>query len=650
MSNSLYSKLAWLPPAPADFAARCKAEFTSQDPAQTLGRHFQALASHALDENNLNRLARTIRKARDAGKSLAPLTPFRLGIISNATSHFLVPALEASAARHGIALECIEADYDQVMQEALSPESLINRAQPDAVLIAVDYRGLPLQACPGDEGAAQANVTAALGHLAMVRNGLSTHGKTICIVQTLARPTESLFGGLDAVLPGTLRHLIDTTNRGIAESILGTEDLLLDVAHLAETVGLADWHDTTLWNMAKLPFANTFLPLYADHVCRLVAALRGKSRRCLILDLDNTVWGGVIGDDGLEGIVIGQGDATGEAHLAVQRTAMQLRDRGVVLAVSSKNTDEIARGPFRKHPEMLLREEHIAVFQANWNDKASNIAAIAKELSLGLDAMVFLDDNPVERKLVREHLPQVAVPELPADPALYARTLMAAGYFESITFSAEDKQRAGFYQDNARRVALQSQAGDMDAYLASLSMVLSVQPFDETGRSRIAQLINKSNQYNLTTHRYSEADVAVIEQDPECFALQIRLADIFGDNGMISVVICRADESSPAVWNIDTWLMSCRVLGRRVEHAVLNVLCAEARRRGIGQLIGTYIPTDRNALVADHYARLGFEQTGTGDDGRTVWQLQVDAFVPASAPMQIEGVTLSEPSGVPYAA
>lgn len=265
-----------------------------------------------------------------------------------------------------------------------------------------------------------------------------------------------------------MRNLIDMFNRGLTESLPGTQDMLLDAAHLADTVGLAEWHDPTLWNMAKLPFSSTFIPLYADHVCRLIAALRGKSRRCLILDLDNTLWSGVIGDDGVEGIIIGQGDATGEAHLDVQRAALALRGRGVVLAVSSKNTDETARTPFRRHPEMLLREEHIAVFQANWNDKATNIQAIAAELSLGLDAMVLLDDNPIERALVRRLLPQVAVPELPDDPALYARTLLAAGYFESLGISAEDMQRAAFYQDNARRVALRGQAGDVDAYLASL--------------------------------------------------------------------------------------------------------------------------------------------------------------------------------------
>jgi len=641
MSNSLFSQLAWLPAAPDDFSTQCR-----QLPADAseLGKRVQRLANHALDENQLNRLAKAIQKARDAGHSFAPLTPFRLGIISNATSHFIVPPLVASAARHGIALECIEADYDQVMQAALSADSPINQARCDAVLVAVDHRGLPLKATPGDAQAAQQTVEAALGHLEMIRNGLRSHGKAICILQTLARPVESAFGSFDMVLPGTTRQLIDELNRGIARSVAGTEDLLLDVAHLAETVGLADWHDATLWNMAKLPFASDFLPLYADHVCRLIAAVRGKSRKCLILDLDNTVWGGVIGDDGLEGIVIGQGDATGEAHLHVQATALALRERGVVLAVSSKNTDEIARQPFRAHPEMLLREDHIAVFQANWNDKATNIKAIAEELSLGLDSMVFLDDNPVERGLVRQMLPQVAVPELPSDPALYVRTLLAAGYFEAIAYSGEDRQRAEFYQDNARRVTLQKQAGDVDAYLVSLNMQMTLQPFDDTGRARIAQLINKSNQFNLTTRRYTEAEVAAAQDDPDVFTLQVRLADAFGDNGMISVIICRREQHD---WSVDTWLMSCRVLGRKVETAVLQELVEQARLRGIRRLIGNYLPTEKNKLVEDHYAKLGFTLLERQADGSTRWVLDVEGAPMTSLPIAVQRLGFAPASAAP---
>jgi FkbH-like protein len=400
--------------------------------------------------------------------------------------------------------------------------------------------------------------------------------------------------------------------------------VVLDVAGLAETVGLARWHCPSQWNMAKLPFADRFVPLYADHVGRLVGALRGKSRRCLILDLDNTVWGGVIGDDGMEGIKLAEGDAVGEAFRSVQAMALELRRRGVVLAVSSKNDDAVARRVLRDHAEMLLREEHIAVFQANWDDKATNIKAVSEQLSLGLDAFVFLDDNPVERGIVRRLLPEVAVPELPSDPAFYARTLAAAGYFESTTFSVEDSQRARFYETNARRVALKESVGGLQAYYDSLDMEITFSPFDKVGRSRIVQLINKSNQFNLTTRRYSEAEVAALEGDRDCLTLQVRLTDVFGDNGMISVVICRPQ--GQRIWAIDTWLMSCRVLGRNVEAMVLRELVLQARERGITRLVGRYIPSGRNEMVRDHYSKLGFEP---GDEEGT-WVRDVDAPEPAA--------------------
>jgi len=313
--------------------------------------------------------------------------------------------------------------------------------------------------------------------------------------------------------------------------------------------------------------------------------------------------------------------------------ALDLRQRGIVLAVCSKNTDEVAREPFEKHPEMLLKLEHIAVFQANWNDKATNLQAIAEELSLGLDSLVFLDDNPVERGLVRKLLPQVAVPELPEDPAWYARTLAAGGYFEAVSFASEDLKRAGYYQDNARRANLQKQAGGVDAYLASLEMTITFQPFDATGRARIVQLINKSNQYNLTTRRYTDPEVAEAENDPAVFTLQVRLADIFGDNGMISVVICRP--GAAGVWEIDTWLMSCRVLGRMVEHMVLREILEHARAAGIRTLAGVYKPTDRNKLVIDHYSKLGFTKVAEEESGLTRWELAVDPADPARAPMKV---------------
>jgi FkbH-like protein len=282
---------------------------------------------------------------------------------------------------------------------------------------------------------------------------------------------------------------------------------------------------------------------------------------------------------------------------------------------------------------MLLRLEHIAVFQANWNDKATNLRAIAEELSLGIDSLVFLDDNPAERGLVRKLLPEVAVPELPEDPSGYARTLAAAGYFEAIAFASEDLKRADFYQDNARRVELQKQSGGVDAYLASLDMTITFQPFDLTGRARIVQLINKSNQFNLTTRRYTEPEVAAAEEDSQVFTLQVRLADIFGDNGMIGVIVCRPGTAK--TWEIDTWLMSCRVLGRKVEQMVLREILRNARAAGIEKLIGVYLPTDRNKLVADHYAKLGFTRIEENADRQTRWELATDGAEPEAAPMKV---------------
>lgn len=623
MASSIYTDLMWLPKAPDDFSTQIRA-LAKAPPVPNTGNLWRQLATHQLNENQLTSLAKQFNLFRAATTDIAPLIPFKLGIISNATTHFIAPALVASALRHGIALDVIEGQFNQPMQDALEARSAIHVAQPDAVLIALDYRGLGLVPSPGNLTMAEETVNGALNFIKTLRDGIRANSNALCFFQTVPRPAEPDFGSFDAVLSGTLRWLIERFNHALAAMVQNSNDLLFDVANLAETVGIEQWHDPALWHMAKLPFASAYIPIYADMLARIIGALRGKSRRCLVLDLDNTLWSGVIGDDGLEGILIGQGNPTGEAHLDVQHHALALRARGVVLAVSSKNTDEVARAPFQKHPEMALREEHIAVFQANWNDKASNIRAIAQELNLGLDAFVFLDDNPVERGLVRQMLPEVAVPELPDDPAFYVRTLRAAGYFEAVAFSEEDRKRADFYSHNARRVSLQKQSGDMESYLRSLDMVMTIAPFDAVGRARISQLCNKSNQYNLTTHRYTQADIAAIEMDPLCTHWQIRLEDIYGDNGMISVIICRTIEND---WYIDTWLMSCRVLGRKVEDAALQHMVATARARGIARIIGIYVPTERNGLVIEHYDKLGFTLVEQEPNGIKRYVLEV-----ASAP------------------
>ena len=316
----------------------------------------------------------------------------------------------------------------------------------------------------------------------------------------------------------------------------------------------------------------------------------------------------------------------------MQRTALEFRERGIVLAVSSKNEDTTARKPFKEHPDMLLREEHIAVFQANWSDKASNIRTIAETLSLGLESMVFLDDNPAERMQVRRELPEVAVPELPKDPALYSRTLIAAGYFESIAFLEEDSKRSSFYHENAKRAQILNQSSDMDAYLKSLDMEVNFAPFDTTGRARITQLVSKSNQFNLTTKRYTELEIKNFEDSPIFYTRQIRIKDTLGDNGMISVIVCKKNSD---YWEIDTWLMSCRVLGRKVEEAALQDIVTNARDNGATKLIGFYSPTDRNMIVKDHYKKLGFNKT-SGNLKIEVWELDIINYNFKKIPMRFK--------------
>jgi FkbH-like protein len=446
-------------------------------------------------------------------------------------------------------------------------------------------------------------------------------------------PPQSLFGSFDRRIAGTARD-VEALNAGIVSLAKDGGHFLLDAATLSETVGSARFHDPVAWNLYKLPMASRVVPLYADWLGRLIGAICGTSRKCLILDLDNTLWGGVIGDDSLEGIRIGQGSAEGEAFLEIQRLALDLKRRGVLLAVCSKNEESTARSVFREHPEMLLKEHDISVFQANWLDKASNIEAIAKLLGIGTDTLVLLDDNGAERAHVRAALPMVAVPEVGSDASQYPGILTAAGYFEAVSFSNEDRTRAESYAANAQRAEVKAKARDLGDYLGSLDMVIRHSAFDSVSRSRIAQLINKSNQFNLTTKRYSEPAVAAIESDPTKHAFHTRLRDRFGDFGLIGVIIANSiDDQS---WDIDTWLMSCRVLGRKVEWSMLDALVAAAAKHNVSHLSATYIPTPKNAMVADHFDTLGFSRISVSGDGVVRYRLSLSNHTTPKLPFRIE--------------
>jgi FkbH-like protein len=377
--------------------------------------------------------------------------------------------------------------------------------------------------------------------------------------------------------------------------------------------------------MAKMPYAPDALPMLARHTVAALIARLGLSRRCVVLDLDNTLWGGVIGDDGLEGISLGGGTA-GEAYQDFQVALKELTGRGIVLAVASKNDHEVALRPFREHPEMVLREGDIAAFVANWGPKSDSIRAIADQLSLGLDSFVFLDDNPYERAEVRRALPQVDVPVLPEDPTGYRQALAAYPYFEPAAFTAADRDRAEQYRARAQAEALKTSADSLEDYQASLNMVAQFGAIDGVNMPRVVQLINKTNQFNLTTIRRNQAELEAFLARPGARGFWVRLADKFADHGLIAVVLAEATDEGLV---IDTLLMSCRVLGRGVEALMMAELGRIAAQAGCHAVIGRYVPSGRNGMVADLYPRLGFAAVGaetggaepaTGPEGALSWR------------------------------
>jgi FkbH-like protein len=629
--------LPWLAPTPADFSERCAALADRVAPPDR-GSEAARLATHALDARQARRLSRTIGKiGRSAAGDLAPLAPVRLVALTNATFDFISDHLPAAAARHGIDLDLIRPPYDQAMQQALDPQSLTATSGADAILLALDHRWYGLTSPALDD--APGKISNAIARLTMLLDALGSSTSATPILCTVGHPPATLFGSFDIRVAGSPRALTDTLNQEIVRLAAERGVLLLDTGALIERVGADHWFDPVQYAAYKIPFGSACAGAYADWVGRLLGAWRGKARKCLVLDLDNTLWGGVVGDDGMDGLVLGTGSPRGEAYLAIQKLALDLKARGVILAVSSKNDDAVARAAFANHPEMALKLDDLAVFQANWQDKASNLEAIAKTLNIGVDALVLLDDNPAERAQLRAALPMVAVPELPDDPAWFPWMLSAAGYFEAVGFSEEDRLRAAAYASDARRAEVMASVRDLGDYLTSLEMRLTAAPFDVTGRTRITQLINKTNQFNVTTRRYSEAQVAAFEADPEVITLQIRLADRFGDLGMIGVVVARLDDASDGVREaaVDSWLMSCRVLGRKIEEAKLNLLAEAALAAGAKRITARYRPTTKNGMVRDLFDRLGMTMVSEDADGGRHYILSLADWSPPTLPHALTG-------------
>jgi FkbH-like protein len=648
------SHFSWRPKLAADWLLRCGALDTriralnEKSPAaefDAISIEARQLAGQALGPHEHLKMEQLAGRMLAHHERLAGLRHFRVGLIGNRTISHLIPPLSAAGLVRGLLVEAFEVPYDWVVRRAHHRDKPGEPARADAFL----RGGVPVRADASviifDENAfrgsdapldSEREEQALRDARVFIRRTVSSVDDDFggrAVVSTLPLAAWNISSS-EAALRGSSRSFLLRLNQLIADGAQGREWLMWDLAALASRVGGDCWFDVIRFHEAKIPFRFELAPFVADHLCRTLAAISGKSCRALVLDLDDTLWGGVVGDDGVSGIRLGQNSAEGEAYIAFQHFLLNLRQRGVVLAVCSKNSDAVAREPFQHHPEMVLREEHFAVFQANWLDKAANLRVIAETLGFGLEFIAFADDNPAERARVRQELPMVSVIELGSEPAFYPARIADSGVFEHLPLNSDDRLRTDSYRIRALAAAAHAATIDnYDEYLVSLNMTLSVSRFDAIGRSRIAQLINKSNQFNLTARRYSEMDVQRFEENPrEFLCWQARLDDAFGQHGIISVLIVR---TLPKVWTIDTWLMSCRVLTRGVEETLMNTLMQDAREAGVQAIIGEYIPTPRNALVADWYSRMGFAPIETDPSGACRYSANPASYAAANSFLEV---------------
>ena len=554
---------------------------------------------------------------KDIADHLPSLKKIRVAVLASSTATHFNDVLKFWLGKEGFNAQIYESDYSTIHQSILDPQSRLYEFDPDIVFLFTSYRDVKCALPPGTNAkVVEETISAAIDECVSLWKVLRQKSNCHIIQNNADMPYHRVFGNYETTPVWGQIHLLRQFNLNLTNALeLGVS--ILDLDFLASVYGLRRWHDSRFWYHSKHPFALDATGLVANELSRTIGAIKGVAKKCLVLDLDNTLWGGVIADDGLEAIELGSG-SVGEAFVDFQRYLLKLKERGIILAVVSKNEEEIAKEPFLKHPDMVLKLEDIVIFKANWRDKASNIKEIADSLNIGLDSIVFVDDNPVEREFVKINLPEVSVPQMPIDPSAYIDTMSSGSYFETIVFSDEDSIRSTYYRSNIERTVFQNQFSDLSDYLRSLDMEMIVNQFDEFHLPRIAQLINKSNQFHLTTTRYTEGEISSIGQDKDRNGLYFKLKDRFGDNGLISAVILQKQPDLSIY--IDTWVMSCRVLSRGVEEFICSEIISFAKERQCQKIIGKYIPTSKNKLVADLYERLHFKMIKK-EQGITLWEL-----------------------------
>lgn len=556
---------------------------------------------------------------RNLKKDVSASPTIKVSLLGDTATQFLATAIKGEGIERGYNIDLFEAEYNQVERQVLDPTSDLYAHDAKYTVVFQSTHKLLEQYSlkPASEWGALA-----VDRINFIRTICENVGGKI-IYYNYPEIEDTVFGSYANKVSSSFSYQLRKLNFELMNLAQEYPNLFVcDIAGIQNKFGRDFMFDTTVYVSTEMILSIDALPYVASRTLDIIASIEGKFKKCLILDLDNTVWGGVVGDDGWENIQVGHGLGIGKAFSEFQQWVKKLKNRGIIVCVCSKNDEDKAKEPFKKNPEMVLKLDDISVFVANWENKADNIRTIQSILNIGFDSMVFLDDNPFERNMVRENVSGVTVPELPEDPGEYLEFLYTQNLFETASYSSADKDRTKQYQVEAQRVATAKKFTNEGDFLKSLEMVSEVSGFTSFNTPRVAQLSQRSNQFNLRTVRYTEDQITAIENNSKKKGFAFTLEDKFGDNGLIAVVILHEKDTETLF--IDTWFMSCRVLKRGMENFTLNNIVEYAKANGYKKLIGEYLPTPKNKMVSDHYTRLGFTKLEGTETAQ--WELDVEYY------------------------
>lgn len=576
--------------------------------------------NYPIDSKNLLRKKKSIkRELIESGRSFIEK---KIAVFGGSTTDEVVDQLELFLLNYGIKVEVYQSDYGKYTEDALFGNEELDDFRPDIIYIHTNWRNItafptPIQTVDDIEQMLETEYQ----RFVDIWEAIDKKYSCPIIQNNFDRPNYRLLGNKDVSdIHGRTNYITRLNQKFYEYSQKNQEFYINDLDYLASDYGLTEWQDPIYWHMYKYAMSLYAVPYLADSIAKIIKAIYGKNKKALVLDLDNTLWGGFVGDDGVEGIDIGPETPSGQVYSEFQEYCKAQKDIGVILGIDSKNDKENAMAGLN-HPEGVLKTDDFVSIKANWEAKDQNLLQIAEELTLGVDSFVFVDDNPAERDIVRKQIYGVAVPEV-GKVESFIRTLDHSGYFEAVKLSEEDINKTQMYHAKVEAARAVSAFSDYGEYLDSLEMKATIKPFEEMYVSRIAQLTNKSNQFNLTSLRCSEDDIRTIMNSDIWLTLYGKLEDKFGDNGVVTVV---AGEKDDVYFHIRLWLMSCRVLKRGMEDVMMDVLMEEARERGIEVVYGYYYPTTKNGMVKEFFKQMGFEIVAKNKD-RDVWVMNVGDY------------------------